>query len=152
MKLEDVLQYSQGKIQIMLDNKISGNDTVLFNSVIKMLKKYDLFENALMIGTDESTEFFTGKIKLSCTRKQLEENMLKPGFKAENYYLFSGNISKEDAEWAKQQKILTVGVINTWDLKSADPRRSAAELADKIKSAGISYVQIDSEYEKYFRQ
>ena len=151
LKLEDVLKYSRGKIQIMLDNKISGNDTVLFTRVIDMLKKYDLYENALMIGTDESTEFFTGKIKLSCTRKQLEENMLKPGFKAENYYLFSNNIPKQDAEWARQKKILTIGVINAWDLKSADPQKVAAERADQIKSAGIHYIQIDSDFEKYFR-
>lgn len=151
LKLEEVLKYSSGKIQIMLDNKISGNDTILFARVIDMLKKYNLYENALMIGTDESTEFFTGKIKLSCTRKQLEENMLKPGFKAENYYLFSNNISQQDAEWARQKKILTVGVINSWDLKSADPQKLAAERAEQIKSAGINYIQIDSDFEKYFR-
>ncbi|HEX5554141.1 MAG TPA: hypothetical protein VFX43_12930, partial [Chitinophagaceae bacterium] len=47
-----------------------------------------LQRGALMIGTAESTPFFTGKIKLSCTRVQLERNMEKPGYAAENYYLF----------------------------------------------------------------
>jgi glycerophosphoryl diester phosphodiesterase len=61
----------KGKIGIMIDNKISGKDTVLFTKVIDLLKQYDLFRSALMIGTDESTDFFTGKIKLSCTRKQI---------------------------------------------------------------------------------
>ena len=150
-KFEDVLQYCKGKLQVMIDNKISGNDTLLFSKVIKLLKKHDLYDGALMIGTDESTEFFTGKIKLSCTRKQLEDNMLKPGYRPENYYLFSSNISRDDAEWARKNKILAVGVINSWDIKSSEPLLAAGVQAEKLKSAGITYFQIDSIFDIFFK-
>ncbi len=65
--LEESLRICHSRIQVMIDNKIAGNDTVLFNKLIRLLEKYNLLEQALMIGTGESTPYFTGKIKLSCT-------------------------------------------------------------------------------------
>nr|WP_294875968.1 glycerophosphodiester phosphodiesterase family protein [uncultured Pedobacter sp.] len=150
LKFEDVLNYCEGKLQVMIDNKIDGNDTILFTKVIDMLKKYHLYENVLMIGTDESTDFFTGKIKLSCTRKQLEENMLKTNYLSSNYFLFSDSISKSDVEWAGKHNILAVGVINSWALKSSDVMGKAKEQADKLKSTGLLYFQIDSVFDHLF--
>jgi hypothetical protein len=150
LKFEEVLNYCEGKLQVMIDNKIDGNDTVLFTKVIDMLKKYHLYENVLMIGTDESTDFFTGKIKLSCTRKQLEENMLKTNYLSSNYFLFSDSISKSDVEWAGKHNILAIGVINSWALKSSDVMSKAKEQADKLKSTGLLYFQIDSVFDHLF--
>lgn len=150
LRFEDVLNYCKGKLQIMIDNKIEGNDTVLFTKVIDLLKKYDLYDHALMIGTDESTAFFTGKIKLSCTRQQLEENMLKSNYRSSNYFLFSDRISKSDFEWAHQHNILAVGVINSWALKSSDAMQEAKAQADKLKSTGLVWFQIDSIYDRLF--
>lgn len=148
---EDLLKFSQGKLSLMIDNKLRGNDTVLFHKVINLLKKYNLFDDALMIGTDESTEFFTGKIKLSCTRKQLEENMLNPGYKPSNYYLFSGNITKADVAWAHEHNILAVGVINAWGLKTTNPMQVAQQQADQLKMAGLTHFQIDSAFDPFFQ-
>jgi hypothetical protein len=88
LQFEDVLKLCRGKIQLRIDNKIKGKDSVLFTKLVDLLKAYGLQRQALMIGTDESTPFFTGKIKLSCTRAQLERNMQKPGYAPGNYYLF----------------------------------------------------------------
>src|SRR5690606_26607941 len=48
LKFEDALQYCSGKIDVMIDNKIRGNDTALFGRVITLLKKYNLHKTALM--------------------------------------------------------------------------------------------------------
>jgi len=151
LTFESVLQQCEGKLQVMIDNKISGNDTVLFSRVTALLKKYHLNGGAMMIGTDESTAFFTGKVKLSCTRKQLEENMLKPGYKPSDYYLFSDKISKADATWAGENHIQAVGVINAWGLKSGEPMKAAKKNKQDLESAGITFFQVDSEYEQFFR-
>ena len=151
LAFEDVLRFCEGKLAVMIDTKIRGNDPVLFAKVIALLKQYNLYDTALMIGTDESTEFFTGKIKLSCTRKQLEENMQKPGYDPSHYYLFSNNISKEDFDWATAHNILVVGVINAWSFKSADPVKEAENQADALKAAGVTHFQIDSVFEKLFK-
>ena len=151
LKFEDALKLCQGKLQVMIDNKIRGNDTVLFGNMMNLLKKYGMYENALTIGTDESTEFFTGKIKLSCTREQLEDNMKKPGFKPGDYYLFSNNITKDDVDWARKNNILVVGAINNWALKSKG-QEGIRKLVDAMKAAGVACFQVDSEYEYLFKQ
>ncbi|PWV56146.1 hypothetical protein [Chitinophaga sp. S165] len=119
--------------------------------MIALLKKYDLNEQALMIGTDESTPFFTGKIKLSCTRAQLEENMNKKSFSPSHYYLFSGDISAEDVSWTKQHHILTVGVVNAWSFKNGNSMALAQEQAQRLIKAGVTCFQIDSIFEPFLR-
>lgn len=151
LSFEEALKVCQeNDLQVMIDNKVQGNDTVLFGEVLDLLKKYDLSEQAMMIGTEASTPFFTGKIKLSCTRQQLESNMLKPKFNPQDYYLFSGSISEEDVEWTKAHGILTVGVINAWAFKEGVMLDRAQEEAKKLKEAGVSYYQIDSVFGFFF--
>ena len=152
LSFEEALQFCSGKLGVMIDNKIAGNDTILFSKVIALLKKYNLHKNALMIGTGESTPFFTGKIKLSCTRKQLEENMQKPGYDAANYYLFGADITKDDVAWAKKNSIMAVGVVNEWRFKrSRATQNDIQKEIQGLKDTGLLYFQIDSQYEDYFR-
>lgn len=150
LQLEEVLQFCKGKLGVMIDNKIRGNDTAVWVRLISLLKKYDLYDNALMIGTDESTDYFTGKIRLSCTRQQLEENMLKPGYKPSDYFLFSGNITKDDATWAQSHRILAVGVVNAWAFRSGDVMSKARLQAESLVAAGVTCFQIDSIFEGLF--
>ncbi len=150
---EEALRFCQGKIQIMIDNKIPGNDTILFQQVIDLLKLYEMQEQALMIGTSASTPFFTGKIKLSCTREQLEDNMLKPGYDPSHYYLFGADLTKEDVDWAKQNHILSVGVVNEWRYRRTKAtEEQIRDSIQRLKDTGLMYFQIDSVYEPYFVQ
>ena len=120
LSLDEVLKFCKGKLGVMIDNKIRGNDTAVWTRLISLLKKYELYDSALMIGTDESTNFFTGKIRLSCTRQQLEENMRKADYNSAHYYLFSSNITRTDATWARTHGILSVGIVNAWSFRSGD--------------------------------
>ncbi|NLR60533.1 hypothetical protein HGH93_20660 [Chitinophaga polysaccharea] len=150
-KLEEVFARCKGKLGVMLDNKLPGNDTTVWRKLIMLLKKYDLYQSALMIGTDESTAFFTSKIKLSCTRQQLEENMHKHGFRPENYYLFSDNITKADADWAAKHRILVIGVINAFTFKAGEQvTNGPASQASRLKNAGVRNFQVDSQYRPLF--
>jgi len=155
MRLEEALASCSGRIQVMLDNKISGNDTVLFRRVLRLLQQYGLDKQAMMIGTDESTEYFTGKIKLSCTRQQLEVNRQKPGYHPDHYYLFGDvrNMSEDDVKWAQYQGIRVVGVINSFRYRSrARPLAVAARDIARLKSWGVQYFQIDSEFDRFFQR
>ena len=151
LSFEEVLRHCNGKIQVMIDNKISGLDTMLFGKVVALLRKYNLSEEAIMIGTSESTEYFTGKVRLSCTRNQLKENMKNPGYDASNYYLFSGDISREDVVWAKRHHIMVVGAINERNPDSEDALKRARGRAQKMKEAGVAIFQIDSPFEVFFK-
>jgi len=155
LRLEDALAAASGHIQVMLDNKITSGDTLLLSQVVNLLQQYGLDKQALMIGADESTDYFTGKVKLSCTRQQLEINIQKPGYNPEYYYLFGdvNTMSEDDVKWAQAQNIMVVGVINWAKYKGRTRAAYAAAARDiaRLKSWGVLYFQLDSEFDKYFR-
>lgn len=150
-KLEDVFKLCQSTgMNVMLDNKIKGFDIDVCEQIVDLLDKYNLRENALMIGTTATTEFFTGKVSLSCTREQLEANMNREDYNPNNYYFF-GNPSEQDAVWAKQNEIMIVGVINEWAMPKDNEAAAVIEIANHLKALNISYVQLDSKYDVYFK-
>ncbi len=150
-KLEDVLIICQKVgMNVMLDNKIKGFDQAVCEQIVDLLDKYHLRENSLMIGTSATTEFFTGKIRLSCTREQLEANMNRSDYNPDNYYYF-GNPSPQDALWAKHNKIMIVGVINEWAIPKDNEDTVVKEIVNQLKTLNINYVQLDSKYAVYFQ-
>lgn len=151
LTFEEALMFCQKNgLQVMVDNKIKGFDANVFGKVLELLKKYDRSEHALMIGTTESTPFFTGKIKLSCTMEQLRDNMSKPGSSPKDYYLFSKSISQEDMEWTKDRGIMAVGAINAWAFKGDTMMEDVGEAVKKLKEVGVDYYQIDSIFDFLF--
>lgn len=151
-KLEDIFKLCQSTgMNVMLDNKIKGFDIDVCEQIVELLDKYNLRENALMIGTTATTEFFTGKVPLSCTREQLEANMNREDYNPKNYYLF-GNPSEKDAFWAKQNEITIVGVIIEWAISKDNEEAAVIEIVDHLKTLNINYVQLDSKYDIYFRE
>lgn len=155
LRLEDVLRFChEHDLGVMLDNKISGLDTTLFNQVLGLLDQYKLLDTAFMIGTDESTDFFTGKIKLSCSRRQLEENMQKPGYNAAHYFFFErpAKLSKEDLQWAGNHNITVVAAINKYHYRqSADMLKDAEEDCRRMLDFGVQNFQIDSEFQRFLK-
>jgi len=153
LKLEDIFRFCRSKgMNVMIDNKIEGLDTNLFNQLIALLDKYGLRDDALMIGTEGSTEFFTGKIKLSCTKKQLLDNKTRADYKSGHYFLFDrpADITKEDVLWAHRENILVVAAINKYHYKGQPDMYEHAE-ADclKMQRYGVRYFQIDSEFGQF---
>lgn len=151
-KLEDVFYLCQeAGMNVMVDNKIKGFDQAVCEQIIDLLDTYNLRENALMIGTSATTEFFTGKVRLSCTRAQLEGNMQRKDYQPHNYYFF-GNPSPQDATWAKQNGIMVVGVINEWAIPKDKEVTVVKEIVHQLKTLNINYVQLDSKYDAYFKE
>jgi glycerophosphoryl diester phosphodiesterase len=153
VSLEEEFRHCRGHVQVMLDNKIKGNDTVVWKKLIDLLKRYDLLDSAITIGTDESAIWFTGKIRLSATRRQLEENSLKPGYKSTDYYLFGGvkNMTAADVEWARQQGIMVIGAVNMFAYKSGGLPAAFIDI-ETLKFWGVSRFQIDSELGTAFHE
>lgn len=155
-QLERMLQECQKLgLQVMIDNKISGLDTLLFAKVVALLRTYKLQEKALMIGTDESTPYFTGKVRLSCSRQQLEENRRKPGYQPAHYYLFESPaaLTQESVQWANEQGILVVAAINEFAYRRLPkPDEAASRDIDRMKAYGVRYFQIDSAYDPLFKR
>lgn len=150
--LEEVLTAARGRIKIMVDMKIPGGDRELHGKLVQLLEKHGLLRDAMMIGSSASTDFYRGKIALSCTRQQLEENLRRSDFKPEHYYLFSGKITAEDVTWAHNHGIRVVGAINAWGFKGDDMMRQGEQAATALIDAGVREFQIDSVFEPLLRQ
>ncbi len=144
--LEEEFKHCQGHVQVMLDNKIRGNDTMLWRRLISLLKKYDLLDSAITIGTDESTAWFTGKVRLSASRQQLEANSHKPGYRSSDYYLFGSvqTFTRDDVEWAGRRGIMVIGAVNMFNYKEGGMPAALKDI-DLLKSWGVTRFQIDSE-------
>ncbi len=143
----------RGHMQVMLDTKFENYDTIVFARVVALLKKYGLQEQALIIGTDSSTGYFTGRVRLSCTRKQLEDNSLKPGYDPRFYYLFGGTntVSAADVQWASSKGIMVVGAVNIFTYrKRPDYLVEGAKDIKTLKSWGVTRFQIDSDFDGAF--
>lgn len=152
LKLTEVLAHCAGKIDVMLDNKIAGFNEDVFTDVIHLLDTYGLRENALMIGSSESTEFFTGKVRLSCSRKQLEANLTRTDYSPDHYYLFSRDISAGDVTWAGEQGVMTVAAINAFLYPEESLMATAMEKTNAMKKNGVRIFQIDGIFEEFFRE
>jgi glycerophosphoryl diester phosphodiesterase len=150
--LEEVLAFCYGKIQVMLDNKIAGMDEKLFTEVVNLLKKYNLDKEALMIGSSASTAFFTGKIKLSCTRSQLEANQNREDYNPDHYYLFARDLSKADVDWANEQGIMVVAALNSFTFPEESLMEAARHKTNELKENGVTCFQIDGIFEDFFRE
>lgn len=147
--LEEILSKASGRIQVMVDLKVAGNDTVLHGRLLQVLAKYGLLVDAMMIGTDESTDFYRGKISLSCTRQQLEANRKRSDFNPSHYYLFSSDIDADDVTWANRHGIAVVGAVNAW-AQQGDALSKGAISIKNLSDAGVRTFQIDSMFDVFF--
>lgn len=150
---EEVLKYCKGKLQIMLDNKITGNDTASFRRIEMLMRKYDLLDKALIIGTNETRRYFSGKAKVGYSLNALKQLQQDADFNAGSYFLFDhGNVLTQEAvNWAQQNKILVVPSINKFHYTNIAPMQGANRDIDQLKKWGVEYYQIDSEFDQWLR-
>lgn len=146
-KLEAMLQLCREEgLQVMIDFKIDGMRPAVFEEVYGLLKAYGLDKEGLIIPSEEATDYFRGKIKLSCTREQVEVYQKRNDYSPAHYYLFA-NPSAEDYRWAVKNNIQVVGAINY----HKDKAEGYEELAGQLKALGVKYVQLDSQFARFFR-
>lgn len=147
-QLKTMLEHCKAKgLQVMIDLKVRGNNPEAWAEIYRLLQENDLDKEALIIPSEEATDYFRGKVKLSCTRAQIEDYKNRIDYSPTHYYLFA-NPSPADFEWAKAEGIQTVGVINYRPKSTMDYEAVAQSLIDM----GVEYVQMDSRFDPYFVQ
>ncbi|WP_177194095.1 glycerophosphodiester phosphodiesterase family protein [Dyadobacter sp. SG02] len=150
--LEDALKYCKGRLQVMLDTKITGNDTVNFKKIEDLLTKYSLLDNAMVIGSNEIRSYFDGKSKTGYSINALKQLKSRYEFKPERYFLFShGNeIKEEDVKWAQANHVMVVPSINKYHYFRDIPFMEGAKRdIENLKKWGVVYYQIDSEFDRW---
>ena len=150
--LEEVLQYCNGKLQIMVDNKITGNDIVSFQKMETLLKKYQLLDKAMFIGTEDTRKYFLNKSNTGYSRKVIEAMMADKSIDLKKIFLFDhGNVlTKSDIEWANQNGIAVVPSINKFHYTTVPFMEGAARDISNLRQWGVEFYQIDSEFDRWF--
>ncbi|MFC3197660.1 glycerophosphodiester phosphodiesterase [Parapedobacter deserti] len=133
-------------MQVMIDWKIRGDDLRPCRALVSMLEARSLRDSALIIPSAAVTDFFRGKIRLSCTRQQIETYQQRADYHPSHYYLFA-NPTAEDLRWATAQGVMVVGVLNARTNQTTAHYRGVAE---HLKSLGVRYVQLDSQFDRLF--
>lgn len=150
--LEDALNYCKGRLQVMLDTKIAGDDPVNFKKIEDLLRKYDLLDNAFVIGSNEIRNYFNGKSKTGYSINALKQLKSQSQFDPARYFLFShGNeIKEEDVKWAQSNQVMVVPSINKYHYYRDIPFMEGAKRdIENLKKWGVVYYQIDSEFDRW---
>jgi glycerophosphoryl diester phosphodiesterase len=151
--LEEVLQYCQGKLQIMVDNKILGNDTLVFKKIEDLLRRYKLLDHAMFIGTEEIRRFFLNKTNVCYSRAAIEAMQGKKNINFKKILLFEhGNVlTKNDIDWANQNGLTVVPSINKFHYTNIPYMEGAERDIKNLQQWGVQYYQIDSEFDKWLQ-
>lgn len=145
-RFSDMLKLAkQMGLQVMVDLKLRGNHQKKFVEIFTLLSNLNLDKDALIIPTEEATDYFRGKVKLSCTRKQIEDYQHRDDYSPKHYYLFA-NPSEQDYIWARANDIQVVGVLNYRPSNPDNYRQTAQHLTD----LGVEYIQLDSRFDNFF--
>lgn len=81
----------------------------------------------------------------------MEENQLRADYNPANYYLFSRDISGEDAQWATKNSIMTVAAVNSFAFPKDNKMEAVRRKTEQLKENGVLIFQIDSEFEEFFK-
>lgn len=151
IQFEDMAKLCAGHLQLMMDTKPPSHSPEFYAEMERILREYELLDQAYFIGTAESREYFKGKAKISIKRDQLKAAVEAGEDVSELYFLFEhGNeLDKEAVAYAQKHGVAVVPSVNLFHYKEEDPMEGARGDIEWLKEAGISDFQIDSEYDKF---
>jgi hypothetical protein len=144
----------KGKIRLMLDTKGAEHSEAFFASMINSLRKNDLLESALVIGSDQSRAVFLDKARIGVNREKLAAAIARDEDVGKRYFLFAHaqEIDDEVVALCREHKVLVVPSINTFHYPADEHlERADADIA-RLKKLGVTHFQIDSVYEKFCRE
>lgn len=148
--LEEVFKYCEGKMEIMLDNKIKGNQPAIFQQIEALLKQYHLLDKAMIIGTDEIRKYFVNKTNVCFNRKMIESMLTDKTVDLKKVLLFEhGNVlTKNDIDWANEHGITVVPTVNKFHYTDIPYMEGSKRDINNLKQWGVTYYQIDSEFDE----
>lgn len=154
VSVEAYCRYAQGKISdLMLDIKPDHPSQAFYRELERILGETGFLKNAYFIGHGD---YFRGKGKITMLIREREAFFEKYGDQTKDYYfLFAGidEINSRLIRWCNEQGIQVMACVNRpWrEPLSEKNLEEAAKDLEWLKSWGVKYYQIDSDYDRPFR-
>lgn len=144
----------KGRLRIMLDVKGEDLSPQSFESIEASLAEHDLLKSAYLIGTDQSKDYFRGKLRVSANAITLDAAAHAGEPVEKLYFLFDrgSRITESMVRRSKELDVPVVAGINRF--RYPDDESTARKLAEadvaRLQSLGVTRFQIDSQYDVWF--
>ncbi|MEM9657951.1 MAG: glycerophosphodiester phosphodiesterase family protein, partial [Planctomycetota bacterium] len=148
LDLEEFAAACHGKIALMLDTKGPDHEVAFFQEMERILKRHELLATALVIGTEQSKQYFHGKAKTSVNRRELEKAIRSAEEASRLYFLFEhGDMTDETIALAQRHGVQIVPSINIFHYPQEQHLQRAETDIRRLRRLGVRCFQIDSAYE-----
>ena len=138
----------RGKIQLMLDTKGPDLGEEFFVEMERILKQNDLLARALVIGTEQSQQFFHGKAKVGVNHQELKAAIEAGEDVSRLYFLFEhGDMTDETVALAQRHHVQIVPSVNKFHYPEQEHLQRAETDIRRLRALGVRSFQIDSVYE-----
>lgn len=158
LTLKEYVALTQGKIGLLLDIKGENHPDAHFQTIVDILKQYDMYDKSWVAFSKEARAFFSKqpgiKINLNApefialyenNRDSIDTNV---HFLIEDAKVLDSTVIYQ----ARAMGLPTIATINTWHYDGiANHLQAARRDAERMKSYGIDTFQIDAVYEPFFR-
>lgn len=158
LTLEEYVTLTEGKIGLLLDIKGENHPYAHFQTIVDILKRYDMYDQAMVAWSPEAKAFFS-------RQESIKLNLNAPEFTTQyenNRDSIDTNVHFliEDAKVldstiiyrAKELGLPIIATINIWHYEGISNHLATARKdAERMKSYGIDTFQIDAVYEPFFR-
>jgi hypothetical protein len=137
----------------MIDTKGPSHPPEFYRRMEDALRRNGLLEEALFIGTDEARDRFRGKARISRDRKQLEAAVRAGEPCSRLYFLFEHgrDLDRAALDLAGRAGVLVVPSINDFHYAGQDHMKAARTDIERLRRAGLVYLQIDAVYDAWLR-
>lgn len=156
VSVEEYCRYAQGKIQeIMLDIKPDKPSKAFYEKLERILRETGFLEHSYSIGHGE--HFLGTGCKITMLIRERDEFFQKYGERTKDlYFLFAGidELNSRLLRWCEAEGIQVMACVNRpWREPMSERNRIEAERdLEWLKSWGVQFFQIDSDYDRPFRE
>ncbi len=146
---EEFAALCRGKMRLMMDTKDARLPAAMLNSMEASLRKNDLLDSALFIGSEQSRKRFRGLAPISANRQELRAAMARG--EAKDYFLFEHGrtLDAEGLALAARAGVPAVVSINIFHYAGLDHMVAAKADVERLRALGMTYFQIDSVYDPW---
>ena len=153
LSLDSYLTEANGELAILLDVK-DTHSSDFYRGLVALFKKHKVLDPVYVAWSDEARSYFVHVPEVKIGVDPFELHLLSGGEKPHRYFLIgnAAQLTEKTVSKAKRLKIPVMATINTWHYRSMEsPLEAARSDIDLMRSLGITWFQIDAEYETWFK-
>lgn len=152
MAFEELCERCNGRIRLMLDVKNEPNPIGYYREMERALIANNLLESSYILTDVETERYFRGRMKQAASIAAFRQAVAQKDDLADLYVFDdAGRFTPETVDFVRSRQCDLIGAANLWAYEGRNVMaRARADLA-KGYAAGVRAFQIDSVFDRFFR-